>query len=974
MAVVLVWLGLFAQAIVAGRAMALAPDGRGLELVTPSDPAGASVNNVAGISPDGNAVVYFSLGPFPDAGAGDVFSYNQATRGSESWTNTPIGPAYKLKEANLSPTQPVAFSQAQTTSLWLSSLHLTPDGPPEGRYGVYRRSPDGSLAPILALGESEPSTLGASADTGHYVFADFEHLLPSDADRTSGSGIYELAGSTLREVDVGATGQEISNCGAATERSTAAVSESGERIVFTSPPACGQPQRVYIREGGTTTVEASASRCTRVDCNEPQDVTLVGATPSDSAVFMVTSQQLTNEDEDSEPDLYRYDLGDESLTLLTPAVAGATGEVLSKPVRPGADGSLVYFYARGRLLPGIGSPNGNNLYVWDAGKLRFLASLGPEQPLQTSRSGRYALLAPYASLSGAERERSLLFEFNGADTTAGSFGSVSRIAVDQSTGSLYVLDNGHDVIDKFTAEGAAAPFASTGTSSLTGAATPAGSFGLNGEGDISVDNSGTASQGRLYVNAEFGPVDAFAPDGSYLWQLPAELFLDDCGTAVDSSGHLWVDDWSRSVALEYATSGSPPQQIGKVKSSTGQPCRLNFDRQGNLYFNIWESKVDRYANGSFASNLDPEASSDVWADQSTDNGLLFSVHRHGFGEFEAGHGFLGATEDEAINNGVGIAYNPQRDWVYVADAGTNTIKVYGPPAARPATDVPVEGSDQDGAADVYRYDATANRFRLLSAGPGGGNQPFGATFSSPLEVPEFLGPKVHFRAIDENGERAWFTTTERLVPEDQNEAEDVYEWDAGQIYLVSGGAGSTAAQFAGGSANGASVLFRTTRTMLPADRDGGEYDVYAARLGGGFTESQPGPECPQEPCQRQPAGSAPAVSPATARGGERKHGRIRITGLPKNLVAKIIDSGRTSLTVHAPAAGLVAVEGRAGKALVASGRAGATRAGSVSVVLAWTAKARAALSGGAKLKVRLRVSEGGARATRQLTLRKRGGR
>lgn len=943
-------------------------DGRGLELVTPEAP-GPSIINATAISPDGEAIVYISGGPFPDAHAGDVVSYNRAGRTPEGWRGSPIGPAYELGEAVIGPTRPVAFDQGLAMSLWQSSLPLTPDGPPAGRFGFYRRAPGGSISLLAALGEEEPVAVGASRDANRLVFSSAEHLLPSDAARTEGSGIYELVGGALREVDVDAGGQELYPCGAEAGGPNV-VSESGERIVFTAPASgCGQPRRVYVREGSET-VEASASRCGRADCDGPQDVGFVGATPDGSSIFMVTTQQLTDEDEDAGSDLYRYDAGGDP-TLLTAAVPGASGEVLAKPVHAGAAGSRVYFYARGRLLPGLGSPTATNLYLWQEGQLRFIAVLGAERPLQISGDGRYALLTTTAALSGEERERPLLFSFDGSDSTAGRFGAIIRIGIDEATGSVYVLDKGHDVVDKFTADGVAAPFAALGASSLSGASTPAGSFKLNEQADISVDNSGTASQGRIYVNAERAPVNAFAPNGDYLWRLPASSLGDDCGTAVDTLGHLWVADWQGKRLLEFAAAGSPPEQIGTVDSTTGNPCRLTFDRGGKLYLNIWNSRVDEYVGGAFAATLDPEVSQDVAMDQSAGGDLLFAVHEKRFSELTSANGLLGSSGEGIVENGVGIAYNPDRDWVYVADAGTRTIDVFGPPALRPAANMPVEGADQDGAADVYRYDAVANRFRLLSVGSVGGNGRLGATLRSPLEEPELFDPVVHFQALSRDGDSAWFATPERLLPEDQNDSEDVYEWSGGSLHLVSPGPGPAPAQFAGATPDGGTVLFRTARSLLPADRDGGDSDVYAARLGGGFPESQATPECPQQPCRREPVAATRFAAPVTAKDRRRGRGRLRIAHLGRDLVADILGSGSTPVAVHAPVAGLISARASTGGTLLGRGAAGATRAGRVSVPLAWNARARALLARRVKLEVRLRISEGSATATRELTLRGR---
>ena len=165
------------------------------------------------------------------------------------------------------------------------------------------------------------------------------------------------------------------------------------------------------------------------------------------------------------------------------------------------------------------------------------------------------------------------------------------------------------VIDKFNAEGLAQNFSATGKSSLDGSATPGGAFGVlgffgtsSGVTDLAVDNS-AVNPGRVYVSEAAGPVHAFAPDGSYLWTLPVE---GACGIAVDGAGHLWVVASGRQEALEFASSGQPPAQIGSVPltAGNGEPCSPAVDQTGGDLYVADEGgtrapSIDRYVGGSF---------------------------------------------------------------------------------------------------------------------------------------------------------------------------------------------------------------------------------------------------------------------------------------------------------------------------------------------------------------------------------------
>ena len=121
--------------------------------------------------------------------------------------------------------------------------------------------------------------------------------------------------------------------------------------------------------------------------------TFASATPSGSSVFFVSVQQLTNGDHDELSDLYRYDIDDGDLSLVSEEAAGANGAAKADWVRASVDGSRVYFTAQGRLLPGQGSEEGENLYFADAGGLQFVASTDAGE-LQISSDGAVALFGP----------------------------------------------------------------------------------------------------------------------------------------------------------------------------------------------------------------------------------------------------------------------------------------------------------------------------------------------------------------------------------------------------------------------------------------------------------------------------------------------------------------------------------------------------------------------------------------------------
>jgi hypothetical protein len=91
--------------------------------------------------------------------------------------------------------------------------------------------------------------------------------------------------------------------------------------------------------------------------------------------------------------------------------------------------------------------------------------------------------------------------------------------------------------------------------------------------------------------------------------------------------------------------------------------------------------------------------------------------------------------------------------------------------------------------------------------------------------------------VSDSGQ-VFFDTMEKLVPADKNGTWDVYEYEGGegpsaQLHLISTGKSEQPSYFEGASADGSNVFFVTFQSLLRADTRT-DYDLYDARIGGGF--------------------------------------------------------------------------------------------------------------------------------------------
>jgi hypothetical protein len=195
-----------------------------------------------------------------------------------------------------------------------------------------------------------------------------------------------------------------------------AISGDGSEIFFTafvephaSHPGCGpsvtpsasDPAQVFMRLDGFRTVEISRpfpSKCVEVPCENSASrspALFWGASEDGSKVFFTTSAPLVGEDKDTSNDLYMAVVGcpegqecepaQRDVTSLVDVSHSHSGEAseVQGVVKIAADGSRVYFVARGVLTEGPNAEGrapvkgADNLYVFDGvtGKVTFVADL-----------------------------------------------------------------------------------------------------------------------------------------------------------------------------------------------------------------------------------------------------------------------------------------------------------------------------------------------------------------------------------------------------------------------------------------------------------------------------------------------------------------------------------------------------------------------------------------------------------------------
>jgi len=172
--------------------------------------------------------------------------------------------------------------------------------------------------------------------------------------------------------------------------------------------------------------------------------------------------------------------------------------------------------------------------------------------------------------------------------------------------------------------------------------------------------------------------------------------------------------------------------------------------------------------------------------------------------------------------------------------------------------------ENGGYAEIYRYDAEATTKPLLCVSCDPGSEPPVADASLnrlPFGPPTYLKVSSSVfspsRNISADGSMVFFETAEPLLPQAVNGKVNVYEWHNGQLALISDGSGPENAHIYDVSASGSDVFFTTYDKLTPQDGDGA-LDVYDARIGGGLpAPPPPAPRCSSEEECRGALGTLP---------------------------------------------------------------------------------------------------------------------
>lgn len=186
--------------------------------------------------------------------------------------------------------------------------------------------------------------------------------------------------------------------------------------------------------------------------------------------------------------------------------------------------------------------------------------------------------------------------------------------------------------------------------------------------------------------------------------------------------------------------------------------------------------------------------------------------------------------------------------------------------------------ENEGHTEIYRYETGSPGPVCISCSPGEAPPESDASLAIVGNTSQLQFTAVNSNVTDD-GQTVLFQTGDRLLAADSNSVDDVYEWRAGQISLISLGQGARASFLYGMTTDAHDVFFRTADRLVPQGQEAGVPAIYDARIDGGLASQQlaPAASCSGDACQgdlsEPPALSSAASAAFKGRGNVRHHRR-----------------------------------------------------------------------------------------------------
>jgi hypothetical protein len=245
------------------------------------------------------------------------------------------------------------------------------------------------------------------------------------------------------------------------------------------------------------------------------------------------------------------------------------------------------------------------------------------------------------------------------------------VAVDETTGDVYVADGEHDVVNRFNSDGSYDSQIANGSFDFTGSIGPG----------VAVDGSG-----NLYVGDKGGDAYAYDPAGSLLWEKPGIGGSRIMDVAFDSSGGLWILDRPDANLVELDTVTG--EKTGATITLEGiVAIKFAFLATGAIVATDAVAPLSEYeADGTFVRELQTEPgawTADVAVDPITNSLFATAIEPPGSQlELRQWDSSGNPVASVAIpgGEGAGVTVDGSRHRLYLINDETDRVLVYASPS------------------------------------------------------------------------------------------------------------------------------------------------------------------------------------------------------------------------------------------------------------------------------------------------------
>lgn len=401
---------------------------RAWEQVTPPDTGGNPVAEALGFSVDGNRALYTIAGGTPLSDTGNLFSVFYSQRTPTGWAPKSIMPP--RGEAPGVPHWKIFPDRSLSTMLAGNRDEVSAGSE------IWRLDPDGTPSEIFKGAEAayQLGNLGVSEDGSRLMAFLGDTQDPEHPATAETMNLYDLSSGSPKLVSLMPDGS-VSPCGVVANTEGGfpkwkhTISADGPLAFFEGNAPCSR--RVYLRDldAGQTKL-ITPPPISGLDCES----VFIASTPD--AAFLWTKSRLVAEDtvpsscdvNGLDGDVYRYDIGDETLECVTCVVSGQDADVFAplvfghaaaeRSILVAEDGSRVYFQSPRALLRGAPAvADGGSTYRVnvDTGELAWVGGPGIALGRGDVSNGGGTALTPDGTVLAFKSAAAFLNPLNGAD-------------------------------------------------------------------------------------------------------------------------------------------------------------------------------------------------------------------------------------------------------------------------------------------------------------------------------------------------------------------------------------------------------------------------------------------------------------------------------------------------------------------------------------------------------------------------------